>query len=79
MKLPMILLPLTLMGCVTTAVVSDFNGSSVKLVEAFGSPKPTAATISEARYICGRVGKVAEFASYRNLPTYETEYLFLCL
>ena len=79
MKLPMILLPLTLMGCVTTAVVSDFNGSSVKLVEAFGGARPTDVTVAEAKRICGRVGKIAEFASYRSLPNYETEYLFLCL
>ena len=79
MKRLCILTPLCLMACVSEPVVSDFNGSSVKIIEEFGGTKPTAATVAEARYICGRVGKVAEPASVRTLPNYQTEYLFLCL
>lgn len=79
MKRFVLCLPLCLMGCVTTPVVSDFNGSSVKLVESFGGAKPTEATTAEAKRICGKVGKTAEGASVRYLPNYETEYLFLCL
>ncbi|WP_123876578.1 hypothetical protein [Fuscovulum blasticum] len=73
------LIPFLLAGCVTTPVVSDFNGSSVKLVESFGSAKPTEATVAEASRICGKVGKKAEAASARSLPNYDMEYLFLCL
>jgi hypothetical protein len=71
--------PLALLGCVTQPIVSDFNGSSVKLQEAFGGASPKAETKLEAGRICGKVGKKAEFASYRNLPDYNTEYLYLCL
>jgi len=71
--------PLCLMGCVPTPIVSDFNGSSVKLVESFGGAKPSSMTVAEAQRICGKVGKKAEGASARSLPNYDTEYLFLCL
>jgi len=67
-----------LLGCVAPAV-SDFNGSSVKIVEDFGGMKPSSATVAEAARICGKVGKTSEYASTRSLPNYETEYLFLCL
>jgi hypothetical protein len=66
------------MGCVPPAV-SDFNGSSVKIVEEFGGRNPSDATVAEARRICGKVGKGYEYASTRSLPNYQTEYLFLCL
>lgn len=78
MKLPVLLLPVFLLGCVAP-MVSDFNGSSVKVVEDFGGRTPTSATVEEAKRICGKVGKTSEFASARNLPNYQTEYLFLCL
>jgi glycerate-2-kinase len=79
MKLRIFLIPLMLAGCVTTPIVSDFNGSSVKIVESFGGTKPSEATIAEAKRICAKVGKTAEGASARSLPNYDTEYLFLCL
>jgi hypothetical protein len=67
------------MGCVITPVISDFNGNSVKLQQSFGGGTPSAETTLEANRICRKVGKDAEFASYRNLPDYNTEYLFLCI
>lgn len=60
-------------------VVSDFNGSSVKIQEPFGTLEPTAQTVAEAGRICGKVGKKAEYASTVALPNYQSEYLFLCL
>lgn len=73
------ILPLALAGCVGTPAVSDFNGSSVKIQEAFGGQTPSAATVAEAKRICAKVGKNSEPASTRNLPDYQTEYLFLCI
>lgn len=78
MKLQVLLLPMLLVGCVAP-MVSDFNGSAVKIVEDFGGMKPTPASVEEAKRICGKVGKTSEYASTRNLPNYQTEYLFLCL
>ncbi len=78
LKRAIVLLPVFLLGCVEP-IVSDFNGSSVKIVEDFGSRNPTEATVAEAKRICGKVGKTSEYASTRNLPNYQTEYLFLCL
>jgi len=79
MKKACILSVVALSGCVTTPVVSDFNGSSVKIQESFGGRAPSAETKAEAARICGKVGKKAEGASTRELPNYQTEYLFLCL
>ncbi len=79
MKFRMLFAPVLLLGCVSEPIVSDFNGSSVKLVESFGGAKPTDATVAEASRICGKVGKTAEAASSRALQDYTTEYLFLCL
>jgi hypothetical protein len=70
---------LGLAGCVTTPVVSDFNGSSVKIQESFGSAEPSDATKAEAARICSKVGKKAESASYRQVDDFQMEYLFLCL
>lgn len=70
---------LGLAGCVTTPVVSDFNGSSVKIQESFGAAQPSDATKAEAARICGKVGKKAESASYRQIEDFQMEYLFLCL
>lgn len=78
MKLPAIVLPIFLIGC-SAPMVSDFNGSSVKVVEEFGGRNPTPETVAEATRICGKVGKTVEYASARSLPNYQTEYLFLCL
>ena len=78
MKVSVLLLPVFLLGCVAP-MVSDFNGNSVKVVEDFGSRQPSAATVEEAKRICGKVGKTTEYASTRSLPNYQTEYLFLCL
>ena len=78
MRLLIVLLPVFLLGCVEP-MVSDFNGSSVKVVEDFGGKKPTTATVQEAQRICGKVGKTSEYATTRTLPNYQTEYLFLCL
>ena len=79
MKMILLAAPLVLLGCVATPVVSDFNGNSVKLQQDFGGANPSAETTLEANRICSKVGKDAEFASYRNLPDYNTEYLFLCI
>jgi hypothetical protein len=78
LKLPVVLLPVFLLGCVAP-MVSDFNGSSVKIVEDFGGQNPSPATVAEAQRICGKVGKTSEYASTRNVANYQTEYLFLCL
>ena len=79
MKKLMLAAPLALLGCVATPVISDFNGNSVKLQQGFGGATPSAETTLEANRICRKVSKDAEFASYRNLPDYNTEYLFLCI
>jgi len=70
-----------LSACTTAPVVSEFNGSSVKLqTSAFGNVKEArAATQAEANRICGKVGKRAEYASTRSLPDYTVEHLYLCL
>ena len=78
MKLSVVLLPLVLMGCVAP-VVSDFNGSSVKLVEEFGGRQPVDATRAEAARICGKIGKTSEYASSRVVGDFQIEHLFLCL
>ena len=75
----LLVLPVALAGCVGTPAVSDFNGSSVKIQEPFGSQAPSAASVAEARRICGKVGKTSEPASARSLPDYQMEYLFLCI
>ncbi|WP_430463078.1 hypothetical protein [Tabrizicola sp.] len=74
---------LALTACVTPApVVSDYNGSSVKVVTlAITSSEPTPEAAAEALRICKAGGKrKAEYASTRvNRQTYEAEHLYLCL
>jgi hypothetical protein len=66
-------------GCVSEPLVSDFNGSSVKLQTDMFTAKPAETTLAEASRICGKVGKKAEYASSRALPDYNYEHLYLCL
>ncbi len=66
----------------TPAIVSDFNGDSVKVVtnglETLDYQRSVAEP--EAQRICQTQGKNAEYASTRtNSQTYENEHLYLCL
>lgn len=80
-----ILSALMLVGCgplpVPTPVVSDYNGASVKLVQTnyAGEGVRTDASDAEAKRICAKGNKKAEFASLRTLPQYSVELLYLCL
>lgn len=63
-------------------IVSDYNGSSVKIqtssLAATADIKAT--TQAEADRICAKTGKRAEYASTVNDPnTYVSEHLYLCL
>ena len=63
-------------------IVTDFNGSSVKLTVPKGTevnPEMKDKTNAEATRICGRVGKSPEIASSRAVSQYQSEVLFLCL
>ncbi|MBL9074283.1 hypothetical protein [Tabrizicola sp.] len=68
-----------LSACVTTPVVSDYNGASVKLVD-YASGK-TPENQAEATRICKAGGKQrAEYASSSyNSYTYQSQHLYLCL
>ena len=82
MKLQIILASiLILSACDATPVVSDFNGSSVKIqTSALTSVKEArASSQAEANRICGKVGKHAEYASTRAAADYVAEHLYLCL
>ncbi len=72
---------LVMAGCSTEPLVSDFNGSSVKLQTDAFTPLAEAKRMSqaEADRICGKVGKQAEYASSREVPGYVYEHLYLCL
>ena len=72
---------LLIAACDAPPVVSDFNGSSVKLqTSSLVSVRDAkAGTQIEAGRICGKVGKQAEYASTRTLPNYVSEHLYLCL
>lgn len=74
---------LLLTACVEAPpIVSDFNGSSVKVVTmAITSSAPTPAAAAEALRICNAGGKrKAEYASTRvDTNTYEATHLYLCL
>ena len=73
---------LVLAGCSTDPLVSDFNGSSVKLqTDVFMTlAEAKKKTQAEASRICAKVGKQAEYASSRELPGgYVLEHLYLCL
>lgn len=82
MKLHIIFIgTLLLSACGAAPVVSDFNGSSVKIQTSAFTPmkEARASTKAEANRICGKVGKHAEYASSRELPNYVYEHLYLCL
>lgn len=72
-----------LVGCVpATPVVSDFNGSSVKIqTSQFADvDEAKASSQAEADRICRQGGKKrAEYASSRTVAEYTSEHLFLCL
>lgn len=72
---------LALSACATAPVVSDFNGSSVKIqTSAFTSVNEAkASSQAEANRICGKVGKHAEYASTSAAANYVSEHLYLCL
>lgn len=84
MKKMIVLVPLFLAGCLEVPpAVSDFNGSSVKIQQSTAWAPANAndpEVANEARRICGKVGKRAEYASTRYNPNaYYAEHLFLCL
>jgi starvation-inducible outer membrane lipoprotein len=68
-----------LSACAAVPVVSDFNGSSVKIQSSSLAEDARDATQGEADRICSKVGKTAEYASTRQLPDYNVEFLYLCL
>ena len=73
-----------LAGCVPAdAIVSEYNGDSVKIVTSqFADAEESAAAAqAEATRICRTGGKSrAEYASTRTNPdTYENHNLYLCL
>ncbi len=72
---------LAVAGCTADPLVSDFNGSSVKLQTSAFVPlaQAKAQSQAEANRICGKVGKHAEYASSREMPGYVLEHLYLCL
>ena len=80
-----ILALLALSACVTTpppAIVSEFNGDSVHIVQTdyFGTLGQNPVADAEANRICAKGSKKrAEYASSRPLPTDQTEHLYLCL
>ena len=74
---------LAMAGCVTTPIVADYNGDSVK-VQTNGLVSladQRAAADPEALRICRAGGKSrAEHASYlSNSQTYTNTHLYLCL
>jgi hypothetical protein len=71
---------LLLAACVPfEPLVSDFNGSSVKIVDYSDGQTPE--NTAEAERICKKGSKkTAEYAStVFNQNTYQSEHLFLCL
>ena len=75
---------LALVACApNNALVSDFNGDSVKIQTnqmAANQEEAKANAEVEANRICQKGHKKrAEYASTRQLPNYVTEHLFLCL
>lgn len=73
---------LALAGCIPAqAVVSDFNGASVKIQtnQLASAEENRAAAQLEADRICAKEKRRAEYASTRTLPDYVQEHLFLCL
>lgn len=74
---------LSVAACVPQpGVVSDFNGSSVKIQQdtIITIPRVTPQIEAEAARICGTTGKRAEYASTISSPNAAyAEHLFLCL
>lgn len=75
---------LLLSACVEPApAVSEFNGSSVTIQQSTIVTVPNheqPEIIAEAKRICGKVGKRAEYASTRSAPNAAyADHLFLCL
>lgn len=72
-----------IVGCAEPqALVSDYNGDSVKIQTSAFVPQDDARkmAMAEAQRICSKGHKKrAEYASTRNLPDYNYEHLFLCL
>ena len=80
-KAKMLVLGLLVSACdiPSNAVVSDFNGVSVKITASILSTNAEAETQAEAERICAKGGKLnAERVSQRSLPDYAVEYLFIC-
>ncbi len=66
----------------TPAIVTDFNGDSVKVVTSGLEKIEYQKSVSEieAQRICQTRGKRAEYAStIANNQTYQNEHLYLCL
>lgn len=82
-KLALSLALLTLAACIPAdPIVSDYNGSSVKIVtSAFADVADVKAeTQKEADRICAKNNRRAEYAStMTNSQTYDEEHLYLCL
>lgn len=81
-KIVVVFCGLALSACVPSEpMVSDFNGDSVKIVQAnyFGEGARNDATDAEAARICAKRKMKSEYASARQLPDYQVEYLYLCL
>lgn len=77
-------IPLTLTGCVeslSTPVVADYNGASVKIQEPglSATTPPSDGAVAEANRICATNGKSAEYASGMMATDYRVNYLFLCV
>lgn len=83
MRTPAILTLLAFAACAPLpGVVSDFNGSSVKIRQetVANVPGVTPQIEAEATRICATAKKKAEYASTLSAPTNEyAEHLFLCL
>lgn len=66
-------------------IISDFNGDSVKFVGpdiAYGGDFATdykTKMDAEAKRLCNLRGRTPESASRRVLPSYQVEYLYICL
>lgn len=74
---------LVLVACVPSEpIVSDYNGSSVKIAmtNLAGEGQRSDVTDAEALRICQKGGKrTAEYASARWINDYQLEHLYLCL
>ncbi len=83
LTVPAALVLLSLSACGNTpAIVSDFNGDSVKVVTNSMETTEYQRSVAgpEAQRICQTRGKKAEYASTRtNSQTYESEHLYLCM